>query len=138
MALGQAMDIAGTAKTLADLKTMHHLKTGVLIQTAAMAGGLLSGQKALTDTMASFGALLGLAFQVRDDLLDVEGTPEAMGKTPGQDQHNQRVTFVTLLGIPGCQDLLCDLKTQATACLAPLPHEGHLPALLSFVVDRHW
>jgi geranylgeranyl pyrophosphate synthase len=138
MALGQAMDIAGTARTLEDLKTMHHLKTGVLIQTAAMAGGLLSGQDDFTKTMESFGGLLGLAFQVRDDLLDVEGSPEETGKAKGQDAHNERVTFVSLLGIEGSRALLNDLKYQAMACLDALPQKGHLPELLSFVVDRRW
>lgn len=138
MALGQAIDIAGTVTTLQDLKTMHHLKTGVLIQTAAMAGGLLRGDEALTRTMETFGALLGLAFQVRDDLLDIDGCPQETGKTAGQDHHNQRVTFVSVLGIAGSRDLLYDLEQQAGDCLNSLPNAGHLPDLLSFVIRRQW
>ncbi|MFM7631599.1 MAG: polyprenyl synthetase family protein [Alphaproteobacteria bacterium] len=138
MALGQAMDIAGTVDTLQALKTMHGLKTGVLIQAAAMAGGLLRGDDALMHTMETFGRLLGLAFQVRDDLLDIEGCPQETGKTTGQDHHNQRVTFVTLLGSEGSQALLYDLETQAGACLATLPNAGYLPDLLSFVIQRRW
>jgi farnesyl diphosphate synthase len=138
MALGQTIDIAGTVTTLQDLKTMHHLKTGVLIQTAAMAGGLLRGDEALTRTMETFGALLGLAFQVRDDLLDIDGCPQETGKTAGQDHHNQRVTFVSVLGIAGSRDLLYDLEQQAGDCLNSLPNAGHLPDLLSFVIRRQW
>jgi len=138
MALGQAIDIAGTVNTLQDLKAMHLLKTGVLIQTAAMAGGLLGGDEGFTHTMETFGGLLGLAFQVRDDLLDIEGCPQETGKTAGQDQHNQRVTFINLLGPTGSQDLLRDLEKQAGDCLATLPNAGHLPDLLSFVIHRRW
>ncbi len=138
MALGQAIDIAGTVNTLQDLKAMHLLKTGVLIQTAAMAGGLLGGDEEFTHTMETFGGLLGLAFQVRDDLLDIEGCPQETGKTAGQDQHNQRVTFINLLGPTGSQDLLRDLEKQAGDCLAALPNAGHLPDLLSFIIHRRW
>ena len=138
MALGQAMDIAGTVATLEDLKTMHRLKTGALIQTAAMAGGLLGGDEDLTHTMAMFGDLLGLAFQVRDDLLDIDGCPQQTGKTTGQDQNNQRITFVNLLGVAGSESLLHDLEKQAKASLSTLPEEGHLPDLLSFVIHRRW
>ena len=75
---------------------------------------------------------------MRDDLLDVEGSPEETGKAQGQDAHNARVTFVSLLGIEGSRALLNDLKTQAMACLDALPQKGHLSELLSFVVDRRW
>jgi farnesyl diphosphate synthase len=138
MALGQAMDIAGTVTTLEDLKTMHRLKTGVLIQTAAMAGGLLGGDEDLIHTMEMFGGVLGLAFQVRDDLLDIEGCPQQTGKTTGQDQNNQRVTFINLLGAAGSEALLSDLEKQARDALAILPDAGYLPDLLSFVIHRRW
>jgi farnesyl diphosphate synthase/geranylgeranyl diphosphate synthase type II len=138
MALGQSMDIAGTVKTLEGLKNMHRLKTGVLIQTAAMAGGLLGGREDLLRTMERFGGVLGLAFQVRDDLLDLEGCPQETGKTTGQDQNNQRVTFINLLGAAGSEELLFDLEKQAREALVTLPDAGHLPDLLSFVIHRRW
>ena len=136
------MDLAWAGRRLSrdDLKRLHSLKTGALISAAAAAGAEAAGAPAaLIGRLEKFGRLLGLAFQVVDDVLDVEGSAKSLGKTPGKDRKKKMFTFVDLLGVRGARDYARGLAAEA---LRALPGEGpryeELSALTRFVVERRY
>lgn len=100
MVLGQALDIAaetaGRALTLPEITRLQAGKTGALISFAAEAGAILAG--ADRGPLAAYAAALGLAFQIADDILDVEGAEAATGKRVGKDAAAGKATFVSLMG----------------------------------------
>lgn len=106
---GQALDLAATAQRCSqtELEIIHGLKTGALIRASVRFGALAADCSA--DTLAQldqFASQLGLAFQVRDDILDVQSNTEQLGKTSGKDAQTAKSTFVTLLGLTGAQQYL--------------------------------
>lgn len=119
---GQARDIAATGTTLAEheLSAMHGLKTGALI-TASVLLGALSTNLA-TDTQLAqlriFARCTGLAFQIRDDILDVETTTEVSGKQQGKDAARAKPTYPALLGLAGARQRLLDMAAEGEAALA--------------------
>ncbi|HAI60088.1 MAG TPA: geranyl transferase [Xanthomonadaceae bacterium] len=118
---GQALDMTmtGTAATLDDVAAMHRLKTGALIEAAVVMGGLLRGASA--DDLAilrRIGALLGLGFQIKDDLLDAEADSTTLGKTAGKDEAQGKSTYVTLLGLDGARARLDAVAAELDAALA--------------------
>ncbi len=121
---GQALDIDGEGKRLTadELKTLQSLKTGALISAAAEIGCIVAGG---TDdqrfAVRLYAERLGLAFQIRDDMLDVVGETVALGKQTGSDEANQKSTFVTTLGLAACGDLVELLTQQAVAALDCFP-----------------
>jgi len=123
MAGGQAIDLAssGTALALAELQTMHRMKTGALIRAAVELGAacgrpLVPAQSAALDVYARAA---GLAFQVVDDVLDVEGTDAALGKTAGKDAAQQKPTYVSLLGLEQARRHAEALRAEACGALTP-------------------
>jgi len=103
---GQLLDLEGegTALDLAQLERVHRCKTGALIVAAMRLGGLSAGAGApLLDALASYGASVGLAFQIADDVLDVTATTEALGKTAGKDVQFRKSTYPALLGVDGAR-----------------------------------
>jgi farnesyl diphosphate synthase len=123
MAGGQAIDLAhvGVAMSLPDLENMHRMKTGALIRAAVRLGAacgrpLAEGQTAALD---AFARAAGLAFQVVDDVLDVEGSSATLGKTAGKDAAHHKPTYVALLGLAEAKRHAVDLEAQAHAALAP-------------------
>ncbi len=124
MAGGQAIDLAhvGVPMPLAALETMHAMKTGALIRAAVVLGAAC-GRQAGDDEAAALDAYAhaaGLAFQVVDDVLDVEGSAATLGKTAGKDAANNKPTFVTLLGLAEAKLRVHRLRDEAHAALAPL------------------
>jgi farnesyl diphosphate synthase len=123
MAGGQAIDLAstGTALTFPELQTMHRLKTGALIRAAVQLGAAcgrpLEPQEAAA--LDLFADAVGLAFQVIDDVLDVEGTDAALGKTAGKDAAQNKPTYVSLLGLAEAKRHAEALRLRACAALAP-------------------
>jgi farnesyl diphosphate synthase len=121
MVLGQALDIAAeTAKvplTLAEITDLQAGKTGALFSFAAEAGAILAGAERAP--LRTYAAALGLAFQIADDILDVEGDPEKAGKRLGKDAGVGKATFVSCLGIAGAKTRAHDLVEEASAALAP-------------------
>jgi len=120
---GQALDIAATGQrqSLADLETMHALKTGALIRAAVRMGGLAAdADDALLARLDDFASALGLAFQIRDDILDVEASSEQLGKTAGKDIAQDKSTYPALLGMDESRRLLGELADRMTAALSPL------------------
>jgi farnesyl diphosphate synthase len=123
MAGGQAIDLAssGTALSLAELQTMHRMKTGALIRAAVELGAACGRPLASAETsaLAVYARAAGLAFQVVDDVLDVEGTDAALGKTAGKDAAQQKATYVSLLGLGQARRHAEALRVEACAALAP-------------------
>ena len=140
MCAGQMQDMQATGSVLsvAALERLHALKTGALIRAAVRMGALCAdAPPGMVDGLDSFAAALGLAFQVRDDLLDVEASSQQLGKTAGKDAAQGKTTYVALLGTQATRDLLLDLKARMQAALASLgPRADALRALAEFSVAR--
>jgi len=122
---GQALDIAATGTAtppgLAALERLHRMKTGALLRSAVRLGALAAGADAGTRAgLDRFADALGLAFQVRDDLLDVEGDSLALGKTAGKDAAQDKATFASVVGIDASRERLRALAREMEDALAPL------------------
>lgn len=122
MAGGQAVDLASSGQKLdlVALESMHRLKTGALIQAAvrlgADCGRILTAAE--HDALDRYAAAVGLAFQVVDDVLDVEGTAQTLGKTAGKDAQQGKSTYVTLLGLAAARQRIETLRTEARDALS--------------------
>jgi farnesyl diphosphate synthase len=127
MVYGQALDIAAeTAAEPLSLDAIIRLqagKTGALISFAAQAGAIVAG--ADRAPLAAYARALGLAFQIADDILDVEGSEEAAGKRLGKDAEAGKATFVSLLGLAGAKARAAALVAEAEAALAPYGDAAH-------------
>jgi farnesyl diphosphate synthase len=123
MAGGQAIDLASTGSTLSlpELQTMHRMKTGALIRAAVHLGAAFGRPLAPEETSAleTYADAAGLAFQVVDDVLDVEGTKAALGKTAGKDAAQNKPTYVSLLGLAEAKRHAEALRARACDALAP-------------------
>ncbi|QNH13306.1 polyprenyl synthetase family protein [Xanthomonas sp. SI] len=137
---GQALDIdaTGAVQPLADLQRMHALKTGALIRASVRLGALGGGADAAAlAQLDTFASALGLAFQVRDDILDIEASSEQLGKTAGKDAAQAKSTYPALLGMDGAKAKLAELAATMRDSL-----HGHgaradtLAALARLAVDR--
>ena len=141
MAGGQAIDLASTGKPLdeACLRDMHRRKTGALLQASVLMGAVTGHCSAAAwAALGDFGAALGLAFQVVDDILDVTQASATLGKTAGKDLHANKPTYVTVLGLAEARRQAAALHQQALDALArsQLSGAGHLRLLADMVVDR--
>lgn len=142
MAGGQAIDLAsvGVALDEAQLRNMHRLKTGALLQ-GSVEMGAACGDVIAPESLAAlrdYGAAVGLAFQVVDDILDVVADSETLGKTAGKDAASDKPTYVSLLGLDGARVQARQLLTQALDALdrCALADTAALRALAYMVVDR--
>ena len=141
MAGGQAIDLASVGKLLAidELHTMHRLKTGALLQASVMMGAACgTASPAAKIAFQEYGAAIGLAFQVVDDVLDVTADTATLGKTAGKDADQDKPTFVSLLGLDASKAYADKLLQQALAALARtgLGNTRALQALAHMVVNR--
>jgi len=140
MIQGQMLDIAseGLKLSAAELETMHRLKTGALIETALACGALLGSaddrQKALLN---DYGAKIGLAFQVADDILNVEGNPALMGKAVGTDSQREKSTYPSVLGIQAARDFSKKLVQEALQALETFDKKADpLRGIASYIIAR--
>jgi len=137
---GQYLDVEaeGTELGIEALRELHGAKTGALLTASVRMGGLLAGaDETLLAALSRFGDVIGLAFQIVDDILDVEGSLEDLGKRPGADAHRGKPTFPALVGVDGARREATELRDRALAALAPLGESAHeLEMLACFVVDR--
>ena len=121
MAGGQALDLShvGDALSLNELERMHALKTGALIQAAVRLGAGCGRRfdQAEGDALDRYAAAVGLGFQVVDDVLDVEGTAQSLGKTAGKDAMQGKPTYVSLLGLDAAKERVAALRDEAHASL---------------------
>ncbi len=141
MAGGQALDLAavGQQLDLAQLENMHIHKTGALIH-ASVKLGCLAATTADTDQVRQlehYANCIGLAFQVQDDILDVEGDTETLGKTQGKDQANGKPTYPSLIGLKGAKELAQSLRQDALDSLVELDERADpLRWLADYIVNR--
>ncbi len=142
MAGGQAIDLESVGKSLslAELENMHRHKTGALIEASVRMGAMTApGISASTlNTLTSYARALGVAFQVQDDLLDIEGDTEVIGKPQGSDAARAKPTYPSLLGLEGARERLEDLLRGALATLQDFgPEADPLRAMADYVVARN-
>ena len=129
MAGGQALDLAavGQSLTLAELEHMHACKTGALIRASVRLGALGAGAGAeQLQLLHRYGDAVGLAFQVRDDILDVEGEAAVIGKTAGKDAAADKPTFPSIIGLEASRGRLRELTDLALDAIEPLGAPGAL------------
>ena len=141
MAGGQAIDLASVGQRLdeAQLRHMHQLKTGALLQASVMMGAACGAPAAAALAgLARYGGALGLAFQVVDDILDVTQDSATLGKTAGKDAAHAKPTYVSLLGIEAARQCAQNLHSDALAGLAAsgLRDTARLAALADMVLLR--
>lgn len=140
---GQALDIdaTGTTITVLELERLHALKTGALLRCAVRLGAMAADADAhARASLDRYADALGLAFQIRDDLLDIEGDAATLGKTAGKDQAQSKATFPALLGLDASRARLAELAATMQAALDELAGRGHdtlaLAALARKVIER--
>jgi geranylgeranyl pyrophosphate synthase len=143
---GQAIDLQLTGEggsiiagdALARLRDMHARKTGALIRAAAVCGAIMGGAPgAAIAAIDAFAADLGLAFQIVDDILDVEGTDAQLGKTAGKDAAAGKLTYPALVGLATSKQLAADASARADASLARLGVPApHLRGIAAWVLER--
>ena len=139
---GQALDLAATGSSASTgieaLERLHALKTGALIRAAVRMGAIAAGAgDTERQRLDAYAEALGLAFQVRDDLLDVEGESATLGKTAGKDAAQDKATFPALIGIEASRERLAGLASAMDAALAPLgPRAAALAALGRLAIHR--
>jgi geranylgeranyl pyrophosphate synthase len=141
MAGGQAVDLAAVGQRLSvnAVENMHRRKTGALIKGSVLLGAVGAGIQSGTDFQALelFGDEIGLAFQIQDDILDVEGDAAVLGKQTGADAALSKPTYPSTVGLPAARERARDLRDRAIQALAPLgARSAPLVELAHFVVSR--
>ena len=137
MVAGQVLDVDHLAQGETDLRLLHRLKTGAMLQAAAELGCVAAGaDDGLRQRARDYGCHIGLAFQVRDDVLDVVADQGELGKPIGSDRAEGKRTFVDLLGLEACQALVAEETAKAKAALADLPDSGFLLNLADHLAER--
>ena len=140
MCAGQALDLEATGRSLGlrELEALHSLKTGALIRAAVRMGAIAAGAAAAEiEGLDRYSTALGLAFQIRDDVLDVEGDAAQLGKTAGKDAAQGKNTYPRLLGMEASRARLRELGGEMEAALAPLGEAADaLRVLAGFAVAR--
>ena len=141
MAGGQAIDLEAVGRTLSreQLEDMHRRKTGALLAASVRLGAACG--RSLTETERShldrFALAVGLAFQVVDDVLDVEADSSTLGKTAGKDSEQNKPTYVSVLGLEQARVLASSLRDEARSALAELgPGAARLAAISDLIVQR--
>ena len=140
---GQALDLAATNKQidLEKLETLHSLKTGSLLEASVLMSAECSTQVTEKDKEAlkKYARLIGLAYQVQDDIIDITSTEEQLGKPCGSDLAAHKSTYPALLGLQGAQQKAENLFQQALQALASLPYNTQsLADFATFIVKRSY
>ena len=138
---GQALDLAATDKSISliELEKLHSLKTGALLEASVLMAADCSIK--VTDAerlqLVRYAQLIGLAYQVRDDIIDITSSEEELGKPKGSDLAANKSTYPALLGLDGAQQKADDLFKQALHALATLPYNTEdLAEFATFIVKR--
>ena len=134
---GQAMDLAPSENTEAEILGIQARKTGALIRAAVLMGGVIGGgDDERLAVLGRYADALGLAFQVQDDVLDASSDTQALGKPAGRDEVAGKATFVAFLGLEGARSRVADLTEEAAAAAASLPQGETLVALARWQATR--
>lgn len=141
MAGGQAIDLGAVGRKLSlpELENMHRYKTGALIRASVRLGFMASGQRDAEQAVRldDYAHAIGLAFQVQDDILDVEGVTETIGKPQGSDQDRDKPTYPNLLGMREAKATAQRLCTEAVTALSCFDRRADtLRRLAEYIVDR--
>jgi geranylgeranyl diphosphate synthase type II len=140
MIQGQMLDITseGSQLTLNELKSMHRLKTGALIEVSSRCGAeLVDANSSQIQLLESYAQYIGLAFQVTDDILNVEGDPAIMGKAVGTDKLRQKSTYPSLLGLEESKTFARKLIVNALQALGSFDQKAEpLRAIARYIIDR--
>jgi geranylgeranyl diphosphate synthase type II len=143
---GQAIDLqavgqapgGATALDAEGLRTMHARKTGAMIRASAVAGAIMAGaDEGLVASVDRYGSEIGLAFQIVDDILDVEGSAEELGKTAGKDAAEAKPTYTALYGVARSRQLAVECGVRAHEVLADAGlDDGHLGGIADWIISR--
>ncbi|MFJ8527809.1 polyprenyl synthetase family protein [Bacillus sp. NPDC094106] len=141
MVAGQVADMEAEGKqlTLSELEYIHKHKTGRLLEFAVLAGAMLAGATLeQEEKLLAFAKYIGLAFQIRDDILDVEGTEEEIGKPIGSDASNEKSTYTTLFAIDEAKDILEETIVKAKDAIASLQlQDEYLLSICDLIAKRN-
>ena len=141
MVQGQMLDIASEGLNLSadELETMHRLKTGALIEASLGSGALLGGaDQRQKDLINSYARKIGLAFQVADDILNVEGNPMVMGKSTGTDSLRKKSTYPSVLGIQASREFAEKLVQESLQALETFDKQADpLRAVARYIIERN-
>ena len=136
---GQLLDMESEERacTQQEILDIQSRKTGALIRAACLLGVLAGGgSEAQEQAAGTFADHLGLAFQIRDDMLDVIGNADEFGKPIGSDKDEGKVTYVDLRGLDDCGKLIHELTEQAVSAVSDLDRDGFLTALAESLTER--
>ena len=138
---GQMADLQAEDRTdanLEELEAIHRRKTGALLRASLRMGGIVAGASPhILEALEKYGHAVGLAFQIVDDLLDVQGDEAKMGKRVNKDQGLGKWTYPGLLGLDGSRQRARELAEEAVEALAPLGERGaRLRALALQLLER--
>lgn len=137
MVAGQVLDTLHSCRTEPEVAEVHHLKTGAMIAGACMLGvAAAGGSDAARKAAEEYGYQLGLAFQIRDDMLDVVGDEAVFGKPIGSDREEGKVTFVDVLGLEGCRTAVEECTRRAEEAILPWPDHDFLLTLAHSLEER--
>ena len=137
---GQALDVASEGKEVdfATLRTIHRCKTGALITASVQAGAIIGGaDDGQYGSLSKYGEAIGLAFQIFDDLLNVEGTTEELGKAAGSDADRDKATYPAFFGVEATREKAQEAVAAAEAALADFDHRAEpLRQLARYIINR--
>jgi len=138
---GQALDLAATDKkiSLVELEKLHALKTGALLEASVLMAAECAPEITATEkkSLATYAQKVGLAYQVRDDIIDITSSEEELGKPAGSDIEANKSTYPALLGLQGAQEKADDLYQQALQALSTLPYNTqNLSEFATFIIKR--
>jgi geranylgeranyl diphosphate synthase type II len=136
---GQVVDMVHETKGLSmqELQQLHSMKTGAMIRFSVQAPAVaLKSGETVESALVNYGSALGLAFQIVDDILDVESTTEVLGKTAGKDQKSGKVTYPSLIGVDESRKMAGTLIDEACAAVATFDRHSYLKLLARHVLER--
>lgn len=141
MVLGQSLDLSAVDKTLSydELERMHRHKTGALIHASLQMGAIATDRASALelDALSRYGLAIGLAFQIKDDILDVESSTEVLGKTQGADRSLNKPTYTSIMGLEGAKARLAEMHGIAREAAASFgPRGAILQDIADFIVER--
>lgn len=144
MVAGQSTDLnhVDKAMSLADLEAMHRNKTGALIRAAVLMGAVCAGSSMTTEqqqALVTYADAIGLAYQVWDDILDIEGDTSTLGKSQGKDEANNKPTYPALLGLAGARQKALELVESAQQALKALhTSSAALEDFAKYIINRNY
>ncbi|MDF2066371.1 polyprenyl synthetase family protein [Bacillus sp. Cr_A10] len=137
---GQVLDMLGEGRslTLAELEKVHVNKTGALLTISILAGGIIANASdEIMEALMKYAYHIGLAFQIQDDILDIEGTSEQLGKTAGKDILSEKNTYPSILTLEGAKEELQNQYNMAIQALQEVNlHQGLLVELANYITKR--